>query len=115
MCREPGWNDALRSAKHADRSDSGIRNGKSTEWSVLGASVQWEFVGPGPNSDCFCWTLDGYSFCFIAGTHEQKAALRERYVKKSCGGGESCPNSDVTSKQKWRQRPKLIQNKNKGE
>ncbi len=35
MCREPGWNDTLHSAKHADRSDAGIRNRDSSERSVL--------------------------------------------------------------------------------
>ena len=36
MCREPGWNDALHSAKRADRSDSGIRNRDSSQRCVLG-------------------------------------------------------------------------------
>ncbi len=35
MCRELGWNDTLHHAKHADPSDSGIRNRDSPQRSVL--------------------------------------------------------------------------------
>ena len=35
MCREPGWNNALRSANRSDRPDSGIRNRNSPQRFVL--------------------------------------------------------------------------------
>jgi hypothetical protein len=35
MCREPGWNDTLHSARHADPSDSGVRSRDSSQRSVL--------------------------------------------------------------------------------
>jgi hypothetical protein len=35
MCGEPGWNDTLHRARHADPSDSGIRNPDSSQRSML--------------------------------------------------------------------------------
>jgi hypothetical protein len=62
MCREPGWNDTLPSAKLADCSDSGIGSRASSQRSVL---VRMGAARPRPDPGTTLLTLFSTLFNFV--------------------------------------------------